>query len=100
MGLTNVAGLDDEAHHCSCEKPAVKCGAVRVLDLLGTPFFLACAGSRAGHRDATHAAPAAIQENLADAPEHRVVRAEMEALLLEEMRRLDDPDRFADQPGN
>jgi putative heme-binding domain-containing protein len=44
------------------------------------------------------AAAAAHQKNLADDPTHAVKRAEMEALLLAEMIRHDDPFRFSDQP--
>ena len=42
--------------------------------------------------------PAAHQVNLADDPRFAVKRAEMEALLLAEMRRLHDPWRLWDQP--
>jgi hypothetical protein len=45
------------------------------------------------------APPAIGQRNLADDPAHAVKRSEMEALLLVEMRRHDDPFRFSDQPG-
>lgn len=38
--------------------------------------------------------------NLADDPKHAGKLAEMKKLLLGEMRRLDDPWRFADQPGD
>ena len=41
--------------------------------------------------------PGAGQVNLADDPAHAATRAAMEALLLAEMRRLDDPFRFWDQ---
>jgi choline-sulfatase len=46
----------------------------------------------------SHAAPAPHQQNLADDPAHAERRREMEALLLTEMRRHDDPYRFSDQP--
>ncbi|MDH3718325.1 MAG: sulfatase-like hydrolase/transferase [Planctomycetota bacterium] len=42
--------------------------------------------------------PQAKQVNLADDPQHADKLAEMEALLLSEMRRLDDPYRLWDQP--
>jgi arylsulfatase A-like enzyme len=42
--------------------------------------------------------PTANQTNLADEPKHAAKRKEMEALLLAEMRRLNDPYRFWDQP--
>lgn len=42
--------------------------------------------------------PTANQVNLADDPRYAVKRAEMESLLLAEMRRLDDPWRLWDQP--
>jgi choline-sulfatase len=48
--------------------------------------------------DLSHAAPPAGQQNLADDPAFAATRAEMEALLLAEMRRHDDPFRFSDQP--
>lgn len=38
--------------------------------------------------------------NLADDPKHTEKLAEMKKLLLSEMRRLDDPWRFSDQPGD
>lgn len=43
--------------------------------------------------------PTANQRNLADDPQFAPKRKEMEALLLAEMQRLDDPFRFWDQPG-
>jgi len=43
-------------------------------------------------------APRAEQKNLADDPAHAAKRAEMEALLVSEMQRHDDPFRFSDQP--
>ncbi|MCE9630307.1 MAG: sulfatase-like hydrolase/transferase [Planctomycetia bacterium] len=46
----------------------------------------------------TGIAPAAHQRNRADDPACATERARMEALLLAEMRRLDDPFRFSDQP--
>ncbi|MFM1996754.1 MAG: hypothetical protein RLZZ111_1141, partial [Planctomycetota bacterium] len=42
--------------------------------------------------------PRPHQKNLADDPAHAAKRAELEALLLAEMRRHDDPFRFSDQP--
>ena len=42
--------------------------------------------------------PKANQVNLADDPRYADKLAEMEALLLSEMRRLDDPYRLWDQP--
>lgn len=42
--------------------------------------------------------PEAHQKNLAGDPRYAERRAEMEALLLSEMRRLNDPYRFRDQP--
>ena len=42
--------------------------------------------------------PQANQVNLADDPQYADKLAEMEALLLSEMRRLDDPYRLWDQP--
>jgi arylsulfatase A-like enzyme len=38
--------------------------------------------------------------NLADDPKHAKRLAELKKLLLSEMRRLDDPWRFADQPND
>ena len=43
-------------------------------------------------------APQPTQKNLADDPVHAAKRAELEALLVAEMRRHDDPFRFSDQP--
>ncbi len=42
--------------------------------------------------------PKPSQTNLANDPAHAMKRAELEALLLSEMRRLDDPYRFSNQP--
>jgi arylsulfatase A-like enzyme len=42
--------------------------------------------------------PAPRQTDLADHPDHAGKRAELESLLLSEMRRLGDPWRFSDQP--
>ena len=57
----------------------------------------------AEHHDATvarslPAVPQSHQRNLADDPAHAAKRAEMETLLLAEMRAHDDPFRFSDQP--
>jgi hypothetical protein len=41
--------------------------------------------------------PAAAQRNLSEDPAHRRQREDMEALLLAEMQRHDDPYRFSDQ---
>lgn len=48
----------------------------------------------------TGKAPVAGQRNLADDPSHAAKLAEMESLLLEEMRRLHDPYRLWNQPGD
>ncbi len=45
-----------------------------------------------------HTKPQPNQTNLADEPAHAAKRAEMEALLVAEMQRHDDPYRFSDQP--
>jgi len=55
------------------------------------------------HHDATvsglsGAKPTAGQRNLANDPLYAAKRREMEALLLSEMKRLDDPYRLWDQP--
>jgi hypothetical protein len=42
--------------------------------------------------------PTPNQKNLADDPQYAEKRKELEALLLSEMRRLDDPYRLWDQP--
>ena len=47
---------------------------------------------------AEHHQQNALQTNLADDPKHAQKRTEMEALLLSEMRRLNDPYRLWDQP--
>lgn len=48
----------------------------------------------------TGVTPQPHQVNLADDPKHATKRAEMEALLLDEMRRLNDPWRLWDQPSD
>jgi len=47
-----------------------------------------------------HSKSDAMQTNLAYDPKHAAKLAEMQALLLAEMRRLDDPFRFSNQPGD
>lgn len=47
---------------------------------------------------AEHGRNASLETNLADDPRHAEVRRQLEALLLAEMRRLDDPYRMWDQP--
>ena len=42
--------------------------------------------------------PSTGQVNLADDPKHAAKRKELEALLLNEMKRLNDPYRLWDQP--
>ena len=44
--------------------------------------------------------PTQNQLNLADNPKYAIKLKEMEALLLTEMRRLDDPYRLWNQPGD
>jgi choline-sulfatase len=46
----------------------------------------------------SHGAAAEYQRNLASDPAHAAIRAELEADLLTEMERHDDPFRFSDQP--
>ncbi len=48
--------------------------------------------ARTGHQPEPH------QRDLAELPEYQAKRTEMEALLLSEMKRLNDPYRFWDQP--
>lgn len=48
----------------------------------------------------TGAKPTADQRDLAEDPRYADKLAELEALLLDEMRRLDDPYRLWDQPGD
>ncbi|MFO0940452.1 MAG: hypothetical protein U0930_06755 [Pirellulales bacterium] len=43
-------------------------------------------------------APDPIQRNLAGDPKYAEQLAQMQQLLLSEMRRLDDPFRYSDQP--
>ncbi len=47
-----------------------------------------------------HGKPDPMQTNLASDPAHAAKLAEMQALLLAEMRRLDDPYRFSNQPAD
>ena len=47
-----------------------------------------------------HSKSDAMQTNLANDLKHAAKLAEMQALLLAEMRRLDDPFRFSNQPGD
>lgn len=51
-------------------------------------------------RNLSGAQPDAAQTDLAEDPAHAEKRREMEALLLAEMRRLDDPYRLWDQPAD
>lgn len=47
-----------------------------------------------------HGKPGELLINLAGDPKHAEKLKEMQALLLSEMRRVDDPFRFSDQPGD
>jgi arylsulfatase A-like enzyme len=70
----------------------------QLFNLRDNPLELLAEHHATGVREATGTAPTPTQTNLADASEHAAVRTEMESLLLAEMRRLDDPYRFSDQP--
>ena len=73
----------------------------RILGM--TLYFLPVLLDVRQHHDAavkslTGANPGAEQTDLAEDPKYADKLAEMEALLLEEMRRQDDPYRLWDQP--
>lgn len=78
-------------------------GAVRetqLFDLRENPHEFLEAHRAPAVIAATGVAPAAHQRNLAADPRHAAKLAEMEALLLAEMRRLDDPWRLWNQPAD
>ena len=73
---------------------------VQLFDLSTNPYELVPEHRAAAVRALTGVAPAAHQTDLAEDPAHAAKLAEMRALLLAEMRRLDDPWRFLDQPSD
>jgi choline-sulfatase len=76
-------------------------GAVRrtqLFDLRTNPHEFLAEHHDPSVRAVSGVNPAAGQSDLADDPAHSATRAELEALLLEEMRRLDDPWRLWNQP--
>lgn len=75
-------------------------GAVRqtqLFNLKDNPHELLSEHHAAEVAAVTHSTPTIMQRNLADDPDYAAVRTELEALLLEEMTRLHDPERLWDQ---
>lgn len=78
-------------------------GTVRetqLFDLANNPHELLAAHQDPAVSSLTRVTPPPQQSNLAADPAHAAKLAEMKALLLAEMRRLDDPYRFSDQPAD
>jgi arylsulfatase A-like enzyme len=70
----------------------------QLFNLAENPHELLAEHHAAEVESLTHNAPTKEQVNLADDPRYAEKLKEMEALLLAEMRRLDDPDRLWNQP--
>ena len=101
--------------YCGGTKPGMRCvrrgdwklikydvmdGAVRetqLFNLAQNPEELLLQHHESNVRQLIGRTPEPDQTNLADDPRHVDVRKQMEALLLAEMQRLDDPFRFWDQ---
>jgi arylsulfatase A-like enzyme len=78
-------------------------GGVRetqLFDLTRNPHEFLAEHQADAVRSLSGAQPQPDQVNLATDPKHAAKLAELEALLLAEMRRLDDPDRLWDQPAD
>ncbi|MGC6442126.1 MAG: hypothetical protein ACON4H_05630, partial [Rubripirellula sp.] len=76
-------------------------GAVRetqLFNLANNPNELIQQHHQEVVRQVTGVAPEPHQRNLAEDPKYAAKRAEMESLLLEQQRELDDPYRLWDQP--
>lgn len=69
----------------------------QLFDLSKNPHELLAEHQRADVMRRTDYQPGPLETNLADDPAYAQVRAEMEALLLSEMKRYDDPYRLWDQ---
>lgn len=72
------------------EAPDLKVNETQLFNLAANPHELL----------AEHGSKDSMQKNLASDPAHAEKLAEMKALLLAEMRRVDDPYRFSDQPSD
>lgn len=70
----------------------------QLFNLAENPYELLAQHSTPAITALTDNTPHPEQHNLADDPQYAEKRHEMEALLLAEMRRLDDPDRLWNQP--
>ena len=70
----------------------------QLFDLHDNPLELLAEHDEPTVRRLTGNRPTARQHNLADQQEHAERLAAMRGLLLDQMRRLDDPYRFSDQP--
>ena len=70
----------------------------QLFNLRENPHELLAEHQGATVRDVLPQRPRRDQRNLAEDPEHLVQRAALEAVLLAEMQRHDDPYRFSDQP--
>ncbi|MGH8021221.1 MAG: sulfatase-like hydrolase/transferase [Opitutaceae bacterium] len=97
-GMRSVKKGDWKLIKCDALNGAVR--KTRLFDLAENPW-----GLLDEHHDASVIAltgnrPAPRQYNLAKDPRHAAKLAEMEALLLSEMRRLDDPCRLWNQPND
>jgi arylsulfatase A-like enzyme len=102
--------------YCGGTKPGMRCvrkgdwklikydvldGKVRqtqLFNLAENPHEFLSQHHASGLSDLIGVKPTANQVNLADDKKHAAKRAEMEALLLDEMQRWDDPYRLWDQP--
>jgi arylsulfatase A-like enzyme len=80
------------------EMPHLGTRRTQLFDLRDNPHELLAAHDSPAVRAASGVAPTATQHDLAADPRHAETLAAMRRLLWDEMRRHDDPDRFAEQP--
>ncbi|MBL9155311.1 MAG: sulfatase-like hydrolase/transferase [Verrucomicrobiales bacterium] len=82
------------------ESPATGARTTQLFNLAGNPEEWLSEHHAPGVAALTGYRPSPAQVNLSDDPRYAEKLAEMRALLLSEMRRLEDPYRFSDQPGD
>lgn len=80
------------------DSPELGVHVTQLFNLAENPYEFLPEHRAAEVTSLTGVVPEPHQTNLADDPRYAEKRAEMEALLLAEMRRLDDPYRLWDQP--
>lgn len=79
------------------ELPELGIRRTQLFNLRENPHELLADHAASGVRDASGVAPEPVQRDLAADPRHADTLAAMRRLLAEQMRALDDPDRFGDR---